>query len=81
MMTKQQYITSKTYNPLDVVYHYYVTHPSLNHKPLPPQELFNNLQFRGWNLNKIIGDVMSTYDQKFELTALLDRNGNFIKYL
>jgi hypothetical protein len=81
MMTKQQYITSKTYNPLDVVYHYYITHPSLNHKPLPPQELFNNLQFRGWNLNKIVGDIMGIYDEKFELTALLDKNGNFIKYI
>jgi len=81
MMTKQQYITSKTYNPLDVVYHYYITHPSLDHKPLSPQELFNNLQFRGWNLNKIVGDVMGIYDQKFELTALLDKNGNFIKYV
>jgi len=81
MMTKQQYITSKTYNPLDVVYHYYITHPSLDHKPLSPQELFNNLQFRGWNLNKIVGDVMGIYDEKFELTALLDKNGNFIKYI
>jgi hypothetical protein len=80
-MTKQQYISSKTYNPLDVVYHYYITHPSLDHKPLPPQELFNNLQFRGWNLNKIVSDIMGIYDEKFELTALLDKNGNFIKYV
>jgi len=80
-MTKEQYISSKTYNQLDVVYHYYVTHPSLNHKPLPPQELINNLQFRGWDLRKIISDVIRIYDEKFEIVALLDKNGNLIKYL
>lgn len=81
MMTKQQYITSKTYNPLDIIYHYYTTHPALDHKPFAPQELINNLQFRGWNLQKIAHDVMEIYDRKFELTALLDKNGNFIKYV
>ena len=80
-MTKQQYITSKTYNPLDVVYHYYVTHPKRNHKPLGVQELFIFLQSRGFSVPQITQDVLAEYDRKFNLTVLLDQRGNFIKYL
>jgi len=80
-MTKSQYITSKTYKPLDVVYHYYVNHKSRNHAPLSPHELFHNLQMRGFNLQSIMEDVFAEYDRKYELTVLLDKNGNFIKYV
>lgn len=80
-MTKEQYITSKTYNPLDVVYHYYVTHPKRNHKPLGVQELFIFLQSRGFSVPQITQDVLAEYDKKFNLTVLLDKHGNFIKYL
>ena len=80
-MTKQQYIVSKTYNPLDVIYHYYTNHEKLNHKPLSPNELFIHLQSRGWGLNQIMKMVMEEYDRKFEMVVLLDDKGNFIKYL
>lgn len=81
MMTREQYITSKTYNPLDVVYHYYVNHPSRNHKQLGVHELFIFLQSRGYNLQQITQTVLEEYDRKYELIVLLDKRGNFIKYL
>ena len=80
-MTKEQYIISKTYNPLDVVYHYYVNHPKRNHPPLDAQELFMFLQNRGFNVQQIAHDVLDEYDKKYNLTVLLDKRGNFIKYL
>ena len=81
MMTREQYITSKTYNPLDVVYHYYLTHPDRDHKELGVHELFIFLQSRGYNLQQITQTVLEEYDRKFELTVLLDKRGNFIKYI
>jgi hypothetical protein len=80
-MTKQQYITSKTYNPLDILYHYYVNHPKRNHNPLDPQNLVMQLQLKGWNVNHILADIMKEYDAKYEIVAVLDKNGNFIKYI
>lgn len=80
-MTRDQYITSKTYEPLNVVYHYYTTHEKLNHKPLGPNELFIFLQTNGFNLNTVMARVMEHYDRKFDIVALLDKNGNLIKYL
>jgi hypothetical protein len=80
-MTREQYITSKTYEPLNVVYHYYTTHEKLNHKPLGPNELFIFLQTNGYALNEVIKRVMEIYDAKYNITALLDKNGNLIKYL
>jgi hypothetical protein len=81
MMTREQYITSKTYNPLEVVYHYYLNHPSRNHKELGVNELFIFLQTRGYNLQQITQVVLDEYDRKYELIVLLDKRGNFIKYL
>lgn len=80
-MTKQQYMVSKTYNPLDVVYHYYRSHEKLNHKPLSPNELMIHLQTRGYSIPEIIRMVMEEYDRKFEMVALFDQRGNLIKYL
>lgn len=71
----------KTSYPVNILYHYYTTHEKLNHKPLDPQNLVMQLQLRGYNINKILHDLMEEYDRKYELTALLDQNGNFIKYL
>jgi hypothetical protein len=36
---------------------------------------------KGWNIQKILQDITEHYDRKFELTALLDKSGNFIKYV
>lgn len=80
-MTRDQYIRSKTYEPLNVVYHYYTTHEKLNHKPLTPNELFIYLQTNGYAMNDVIARVFEVYDRKFNITALLDKNGNLIKYI
>ena len=80
-MTKQDYINWKTSNPMNVLYYYYTTHELLNHRPLDPQNLVMQLQMKGWNIQKILQDVTEHYDRKFELTALLDKSGNFIKYV
>lgn len=80
-MTKQDYIHWKTSNPINVLYHYYTTHEKLNHPPLDPQMLVIQLQVKGWNINEVMKNVMQHYDNMFELTSLLDKNGNFIKYL
>lgn len=80
-MTKSQYISLKTYNPLDIVYHYYLNHENRKHNPLPPDQLFLYLQTRGWNMNQITARIFEEYDAKFEIVALLDKNGNVIKYL
>ena len=80
-MTKQQYMNWKTSYPVNILYHYYTTHEKLNHKPLDPQNLVMQLQLRGFNINKILHDLMEEYDRKYELTVLLDKNGNFIKYI
>ena len=80
-MTREEYIITKTHNPLDVVYHYYVNHPKRNHKQLGVHEFFIFLQSRGFNLQQITHDVLEEYDRKFNLVVLLDSRGNFIKYL
>ena len=80
-MTKQDYIHWKTSNPINVLYHYYTTHEKLTHPPLDPQMLVIQLQVKGWNINEVMKNVMQHYDNMFELTSLLDKNGNFIKYL
>jgi hypothetical protein len=80
-MTREQYITSKTYEPLNVVYNYYITHEKLNHKPLNPNELFIFLQTNGYNVNDIVRRVMEELDAKYNIVALLDKNGNLIKYI
>jgi len=80
-MTREQYITSKTYEPLNVVYHYYLNHEKLNHKPLGPNELFIFLQTNGYSLNEVTKRVMEIYDAKYNIVAILDKNGNLIKYI
>jgi len=80
-MTRQQYMNWKISNPINVLYHYYTTHEKLNHKPLDPQNLVMQLQMRGWGIDKVLYDVMQKYDREFNIVTLLDKNGQFIKYL
>lgn len=80
-MTKEQYIIWKANNPLDILYYYYKHHELLNHTPLDPQNLMMQLQIKGWNLQNILNNVIEHYDRQFELVALLDKNGQFIKYV
>jgi len=80
-MTKEQYITSKTYDPLSVIYHYYQENRDPNkHINLSPQELITYLQM--WrSLNLIMETVNTHYEQRFNLMAVLDKDGKFIKYV
>jgi hypothetical protein len=80
-MTRQQYMNWKTSSPINILYHYYTTHEKLNHKPLDPQNLIMQLQLKGCNVNKILQDLIEEYDRKYDLVALLDQHGQFIKYL
>ena len=76
MMTKEQYITSKTYDPLRVVYHYY----SEKGGEYGYQELATALVMSG-RMNQVIERVMQEYDAKYELAAVLDKEGKFIRYI
>jgi hypothetical protein len=80
-MTKQQYMNWKINNPVNILYHYYITHEKRKHSPLDSQSLIMQLQMKGWNIQKIMNDIMEKYDAEFEIVTLLDRHGNFIKYL
>lgn len=44
-------------------------------------ELFIFLQSKGFNVQQIAHDVLEEYDAKYNLVVLLDKRGNFIKYL
>jgi hypothetical protein len=76
MMTREQYITSKTYDPIRVVYHYY----SEKGGHYGYQELATALVMSG-RMNQVMEKVMQEYDAKYELVALLDKEGKFIKYV
>lgn len=80
-MTRQQYMNWKISNPINILYHYYLTHEQRNHPPLDPQNLVMQLQMKGWNINGVLQNIMQEYDEKFNIVALLDRNGQLIKYL
>ena len=81
-MTKEQYITLRQNNVLDVVYQYYrENHDNKKHTgPLNVQEFFIYLNMWG-NVQQIAQKVIAHYDQKFNLVILSDANGNTIKYL
>lgn len=46
-----------------------------------PQELYMALHTKGWNVKQVMMNIFAEYDAKFELVVLLDKHGNFIKYL
>jgi len=81
-MTKEQYITLRGNNALDVIYQYYREHYDVSKHigPLGVQEFFIYLNMWG-NIQQIAERVISHYDQKFNLVQLLDKNGNLIRYL
>ena len=80
-MTKEQYMTWKIRNPLNILYHYYISHEKLNHPPLDIHNLVMHLQMNRWDINTILQNIMPEYDEKFGIVALLDQNGQLIKYL
>jgi hypothetical protein len=81
-MTKEQYITLRGNNALDVIYQYYREHHDVNKHigPLNVQEFFIYLNMWG-NIQQIAERVISHYDQKFNVVVLSDANGKIIKYL
>ena len=76
MMTKEQYITSKTYDPLQLVYHYYAEKGG----KYGYQEVATALVLSG-RMTQILERVVQELDAKYELTAILDKEGKFIKYI
>ena len=80
-MTKQQYMNWRISNPINILYQHYISHEKLNHTPLDPQNLVMQLQIKGWNIQKIINELIADYDVKFEIVILMDQNGQFIKYV
>ena len=82
MMTKEQYITLRTNNALDVIYQYYREHHDVGKHigPIGVQEFFIYLNMWG-NIQQIAEKVIAHYDQKFNVVVLSDAKGNIIKYL
>ena len=80
-MTKQQYMNWRISNPINILYQHYISHEKLNHPPLDPQNLVMQLQIKGWNIQKIVSELIAEYDAKFEIAILMDKNGQFIKYV
>lgn len=80
-MTKEQYIILKINDPFNVIYYYYQENRNPNkHVNLSPQELYTYLQL--WrSLDLILQTVNSYYEEKFNLIAVLDKDGKFIKYV
>ena len=81
-MTKEQYITLRANNALDVIYQYYREHHNKDKHigPLGVQEFFIYLNMWG-NIQQIAEKVINHYDQKFNVVVLSDNKGNIIKYL
>lgn len=80
-MTKQSYIQSKTREPLKVIYKYYTEKfDHKNHKPfLNENEFYTYIQMVS-DLNNIAIKVFNHYDKEFDVTTLLDKDGNIITF-
>jgi len=80
-MTKQDYIQTKTREPLKVIYKYYTEKfDHKKHKPfLNENEFYTYIQMVS-DLNTIAIKVFNHYDKEFEVTTLLDKDGNIITF-
>ena len=81
-MTKDQYISLRQSNTMDVIYAYYREHHNKDKHigPLGIQEFFIYLNMWG-NIQQIAEKVIAHYDEKFNLVTLSDASGRIIKYL
>ena len=81
-MTKEEYLSIKSTNPLQVIYEYYKEKfDSSKHKPfLSPQEFVAYFQLY-INVNKVYDRVCEYYNNKFTVIELRDKHGNFISFL
>jgi hypothetical protein len=69
-------------NPTILIYEKYRQNhnPSIHGRLMSPEELMTFLPM--WrNPRDILDSIVEEYDNKFEVVHLLDRNGNFIKYV
>jgi predicted N-acyltransferase len=80
-MTKQEYIQTKTSNAVMIVYEFYKEKfDHKKHRPfLTEQEFFPYIQM-SMDLNNLFVSIQSYYDQKFNVTTILDNRGNIITY-
>lgn len=81
-MTKDQYLSLKMQNSLQIAYEYYKEKfDSRKHKPfLGTQEFFVYFQMC-MDIQKVYEKVCNYYDDKFKIVLLKDKNGNFISFL
>jgi hypothetical protein len=81
-MTKNDYLTLKMQNSLQVVYEYYrEKFEKDKHKPfLGQQEFFVFLQMY-MNIHTVFEKVCDYYNKKFEIVELRDAEGNLISFL
>lgn len=80
-MTKQEYIQSKTANPLKIVYEYYKENfDHSKHKPfLAENEFFPYIQIT-MDLNGLAKEIFHHYDAFYGVITIYDRYGNIITY-
>lgn len=81
-MTKQEYITLKSTNPMALIYQYYTENfDEKKHKPfLSENEFFPYIQIH-YNLNDIWIKVQQEYDQYYSVATLYDKNGNILAFI
>lgn len=81
-MTKDQYLSLKIQNSLNIVYEYYKERfDRSKHRPfLPPHEFAMYLQMC-MDVPRVFEKVCNYYDDKFKIVLLKDKNGNFIAFL
>jgi hypothetical protein len=80
-MNREQYIQTKTANPLKIVYDYYKENfDNSKHSPfLTESEFFPYLQMT-MDVNGVAQKIMHEYDAFYGVVTLYDRNGNIITY-
>lgn len=77
-MTKAEYILIKKNNPINIVYEYYKEFAK--GKILNYQEFFTYIQM--WaDMNKLFVKVNKHYDTKFNVSSLLNKDGEIIDYI
>lgn len=81
-MTKQEYITLKTTNPMALIYKYYTENfDEKKHKTfLSENEFFPYIQIH-YNLNDIWIKIQQKYDQHYGVATLYDKNGNILAFI
>lgn len=82
-MTKEQYLVMRKNGNFNIIYEYYTEHfNSAKHTPfLSIEEMAQLLPMTGLNLHVIMDKCMRHYDEKFNITKVLNREGETIATL